>query len=177
MARKPALIVARVMCLLYRGLRSQPTFITIQMECGLANRKYYHVEFCGHAWKDVFCVHSHHKTMCILSTCISFCCCFTCFLFFSFYKSCYLLSCLRCGSTEWGKTTVYVMRMQIESRQTKQQQRNACKSNETNWSESRICQYGNNFAVCKHQQRRTSSIDRFIWTNFRSIFFSSTENK
>lgn len=52
-------------------------------------------------------------------------------------------------------------------------QRNACKSNETNWSESRICEYGINFALCANISRGVlhQSIDRFIWTNFISISY------
>lgn len=72
----------------------------VRMECGLTNRKYYHVELarvkkfvCSatlfsisltrrsilchnvHAVLVLFCVHSHHKTMCILLT--IFCCLLT----------------------------------------------------------------------------------------------------
>lgn len=77
----------------YTVTESNQLLSPVQTECGLTNRKYYHVEFCWHAWKNLFvprffplshsltlsilfhnthavlvlfCVHSHHKTMCIL---------------------------------------------------------------------------------------------------------------
>lgn len=88
----------------------------VQMECGLTNRKYYHVEFCGHAWKDVclcfFCIRTIKQ--CVFFPQPLLVCCFLfwlkvcCMFRFRFANLVICRVFFPNVAAQWSKTTVYV---------------------------------------------------------------------
>lgn len=104
----------------------------------------------------------------------SFCCCFLYVCLLSVFHCKNLVICClvsRCGIMEWGKTTVYVMRMQIESRQTKWKQRNVPNQMKRSGQRAGYASMAI-ILLCTNINRGVphQSIDRFIWTEFHINF-------